>query len=244
VLDWATASKFRAGDNPARWGGNLKHLLAKPEKLTEDKRLAALPYAEIPDFMAALRQQSGVGARALEFAILTAARAGEVFGARREEIDLKAKLWVIPATRMKSGAEHRVPLAPRAREIHREMQAIRQGELVFPGRGGHRLSHEAMLRTLRAMGRGDVTAHGFRSTFRDWCGDRTNFPRDVAEAALAHSIGNKVETSYRRSDALAKRRRLMVAWDRYCAGQPMRARPARPKRATGSPNVVPIRAVG
>jgi integrase len=216
VLDWATASKFRAsGPNPARWKGHLEHLLAKAEK--QNKHLAALPFEEIPDFMAELRRQSGVGARALEFAILTAARTGEVLGAQWDEMDLPAKLWVIPAERMKAEKEHRVPLSDRAIAIVEEMRAAqRRGDLVFPGaKGRGRLSHEVMLRVLREIGRRNVTAHGFRSSFRDWAGDRTNFPRDVAEAALAHAVGNKVEAAYRRGSAFAKRRQLMAAWARF-----------------------------
>jgi integrase len=218
VLDWATTSKFRTGDNPARWKGHLEHLLAKPEGPSEDRRLAALPYTEIGAFMAQLRQQDGTAARALEFTILTAARAGESFGATWPEIDLPNKLWVIPSTRMKAGAEHRVPLSGAALAVLDEMRKIRQVELVFEGaRAGRPLSHEAMLRVLKAMGRGDLTAHGFRSTFRDWCGDMTNFPREICEAALAHAVGSKVEAAYRRGSALEKRRQLMDAWARYCA---------------------------
>jgi integrase len=218
VLDWATTSKFRKGDNPARWKGHLEHLLAKPEKPSEDKRLAALPYAEIGAFMFELRQQDGVAARALEFTILTAARAGETFGAAWSEIDISNNLWVIPSARMKAGAEHRVPLSGAALAVLDEMRTIRQAELVFEGaRAGRPLSHESMLRLLRAMGRDDLTVHGFRSTFRDWCGDMTNFPREICEAALAHTVGSKVEIAYRRGSAIEKRRQLMDAWARYCA---------------------------
>jgi integrase len=224
VLDWAAASKFRKGENPARWKGHLEHLLAKPEEPSEDRRLAALPYTEIPGFMAELRQQGGVRAQALKFAILTAARAGEVFGATWDEIDVANELWIVPGTRMKAGAEHRVPLSGAALAVLDEMRAIRDdttavpSSLVFPGaRRGRPLSHESMLRALRAMGRGDVTVHGFRSSFRDWCGDQTNFPREIAEAALAHTVGSKVEAAYRRGSALEKRHQLMAAWARYCA---------------------------
>jgi integrase len=218
VLDWATASKFRKGENPARWRGHLEHLLAKPEEPSEDKRLAALPYTEIPGFMAELHQQGGVRARALEFTILTAARAGETYGATWPEIDVSNKLWIIPSSRMKAGAEHRVPLSDAALAVLDEMGTIRQAELVFEGaRAGRPLSHESMLRVLRAMGRDDLTVHGFRSSFRDWCGDQTNFPREIAEAALAHNVGSRVEVAYRRGSALEKRRQLMAAWARYCA---------------------------
>jgi integrase len=223
VLSWASAGKLRQGENPARWRGHLEYLLGAKPAVSEDRRLAAMPYDEIPDFMAELRQQGGVGARALEFAILTAARPGEVYGATWAEIDVANELWVVPGTRMKAGAEHRVPLSGAALAVLDEMRAIREdttvpSSLVFPGaRRGRPLSHEAMLRALRAMGREDLTAHGFRSTFRDWCGDRTNFAREIAEAALAHAVGNKVELAYRRSSALEKRRQLMAAWARYCA---------------------------
>jgi integrase len=218
VLDWATTSKFRKGDNPARWKGHLEHLLAKPEKASEDKRLAALPYAEISALMAEVRQQEGVAARALEFTILTAARAGETFGATWLEMDVSNKLWVIPSSRMKAGVEHRVPLSGPTLAILDDMRTIRQGTLVFEGaRAGRPLSHESMLRVLRAMGRDNLTVHGFRSTFRDWCGDMTNFPREICEAALAHTVGSKVETAYRRGSALEKRRQLIDAWARYCA---------------------------
>jgi integrase len=219
VLDWATTSKFRTGDNPARWKGHLEHLLAKPEKASEDRRLAALPYTEMGAFMAELRRRDGTAARALEFTILTAARAGESFGTTWSEIDQKNdKLWVVPSQRMKAGAEHRVPLSGAALAVLNEMRKIRRTELVFEGaRAGRPLSHEAMLRVLKAMGRGDLTVHGFRSTFRDWCGDMTNFPREICEAALAHAVGSKVEAAYRRGSALEKRRQLMEAWAKYCA---------------------------
>jgi integrase len=233
VLDYATASGYRQGENPARWRGHLENLLPKLSRLVRVEHLAALPYAEIGAFMVELRRQDGVGARALEFAILTAARTGEVRGARWHEIDLPEKLWTVPAERMKAGEEHRVPLLQRAIEILDEMQAVRQGELVFPGRKvGRPLSHQAMLRALRAMGRADLTAHGFRSTFRDWAAETTNFPREVCEAALAHAVANKAEAAYRRGDLFMKRARLMAAWDRHCAAPAIAA------------DIVPLTAVG
>jgi integrase len=218
VLDWATARKYRQGDNPARWKGHLEFLLPKTARLARVEHHTALPYAEIGPFMCELRRQSSVGARALEFAILTASRTGEVLGARWDEIDLTEKTWTVPSARMKTGEQHRVPLVKRAIEILEEMLVICQGELVFPGaKAGRPLSHEAMLRALRAMKRDDLTAHGFRSTFRDWASERTNFPREVCEAALAHAVENRAEAAYRRGDLFAKRRQLMDAWARYSA---------------------------
>ena len=219
VLDWATARGYRKGENPARWKGHLENLLPKKSKVHRVKHHAALPYNEIGGFVAALRQQSGVAARALEFAILTAARSDEALGATWDEIDLGEGIWVVPAERMKKAdREHRVPLSDRAIEILGERKALRQGELVFPGSlTGRPLSHMAMLRVLEAMGRGDLTAHGFRSSFRDWSAECTNFPREVCEAALAHTIESKVEAAYRRGDLFQKRRQLMAAWARYCA---------------------------
>jgi integrase len=179
---------------------------------------AALPYAELAGFIAALRQQDGIGARVLEFAILTVARTGEVIGARWSEIDLETRLWVIPAERMKAGKEHRVPLSMPALAILHGMAAIRQGDFVFPGSRGNRLSSMAMFMTLRRMKREDLTTHGFRSSFSDWCAEQTNFPSEVREMALAHVVGDKVEAAYRRGDLFEKRRELMAAWARYADG--------------------------
>ena len=218
VLDWATTSRYRKGENPARRKGHLEHLLSKPEKPSEDRRHVALPYAEIGAFMPELRQQGPIAARALEFTILTAARAGETFGATWSEIYIEKKLWIIPSTRMKAGSEHRVPLSAAALAVLDEMRKIRDFGLIFEGaRAGRPLSHEAMLRVLRAMGRDDLTVHGFRSAFRDWCGDMTSFPRQICEAALAHTVGSYAEVAYRRGSALEKRRQLMEGWARYCA---------------------------
>jgi integrase len=167
--------------------------------------------------MAALWTREGLAARALEFAILTAARTGEVLGARWDEVDLEAKVWTLPASRMKGGREHRVPLSRAAVALLKNMQTVHPNDLVFPGdRRGKPLSNMSMLMTLRRMGRNDLTAHGFRSTFRDWAAECTNFPAEVAEAALAHVIGDKVEAAYRRGDLFEKRRRLMDAWAAYC----------------------------
>jgi integrase len=218
VLDWATARKFRQGGNPAQWKGHLEFLLPKTSRLARVERHAALPYPEIGDFMAALRRQSGVAAWALEFVVLTGVRTGEAREATWEEFgDLAEKTWTIPAERMKGDREHRVPLSDRAIEILDEMRAFRRGALVFPGaKVGRPLSHGAMLRVLAAMGRGDLTVHGFRSTFRDWAAECTNFPREVCDAALAHAVESKVEAAYRRSDLFQKRWQLMAAWARYC----------------------------
>jgi integrase len=229
VLDWCGAAGHREGANPARWSGHLEHLLPSPAKAKPAQHHAAMPVAELPAFMSELRAQQGTAARALEFAILTAARSGEVFGARWGEVE--GDVWVIPAERMKSGRKHEVPLSQRALAIIDEMAAQRQGELVFPGRDGLKpLGQTGLRHVLKQLGR-DVTAHGFRSAFRDWAGDHTHFPREVAEAALAHVIGDKAEQAYRRGNALDKRRKLMEAWGKYCAAPapagevvPMRAR--------------------
>jgi integrase len=186
VLDWATARGYRKGENPARWRGHLENLLPKKSKVQRVEHHPALPYDEMGAFMAALRKQGGIGARALEFLILTAARTGEVIGARWEEFDLDQRIWTVPAERMKGEREHRVPLSDRAFAIVEEMAAIRSGEFVFPGgQIGRPLSNMALLMTLRRMGRLDLTVHGLRSTFRDWAAERTNFPTEVAEMALS-----------------------------------------------------------
>jgi integrase len=217
VLDWAKVRGFRQGENPARWRGHLDALLPARGKVRRVRHHAALPYDEIGTFMAELREREGVAARALEFTILTAARTGEVLGARWEEINFQDKVWVVPPNRMKVAREHRVPLSRAAIAVLKQMQTVRRIELVFPGhRRGKPLSNMSMLMMLRRMGRSDLTAHGFRSTFRDWAAERTNFPREVAEAALAHVVGDKVEAAYRRGDLFEKRRRLMDAWAVHC----------------------------
>jgi integrase len=218
VLDWAKARGYRSGENAARWRGHLDHLLPARAKVQRIKHLTALPYDEIGAFMAALRQETSIAARALEFTILTAARTGEVLGATWDEIDLKAKIWIVPAERMKAGKTHRVALSAAAIAVLAGMQAIRQNEFIFPGQRG-RLSHKAMQLVLRRMERRDTTVHGTRSSFRDFAAERTNFPREVAEAALAHAIPNAVEAAYRRGDLFEKRRKLMEAWADYC-GKP------------------------
>ena len=216
VLDWATVRGYRTGDNPARWRGHLDKLLPARAKVRRVKHHAALPYDHLPDFMAALRAQEGISARALEFLILTAARTGEVIGAKSEEI--RGKVWTVPAGRMKGAKEHRVPLSEPSLAIVEKMRKEHPGVFVFPG-GKHAkpLSNMAMLALLERMGRADVTAHGFRSTFRDWAAERTSYASEVVEMALAHAIDNKVEAAYRRGDLFEKRSSLMAEWARFCA---------------------------
>jgi integrase len=222
VLDWAKVRGCRTGDNPARWRGHLDKLLPARGKVRKVEHHAALPYGELPGFLAALREQEGISARALEFTILTAARTGETIFARWSELDLLDKTWTIPAARMKAGREHRVPLSARALAILQEMQAHRHADdgFVFPGgKPGKPLSNMAFLRLLRRMKRDNLTAHGFRSSFKDWASDRTSFQNEIVEAALAHVVGSKVEQAYRRGDMFEKRRRLMQVWAEFC-GQP------------------------
>jgi integrase len=217
VLDWATARGYRQGENPARWRGHLENLLPKKSKVHRVEHHAAIPYTELADFMTALREQEGIGARALEFAILTCARTGEVRGANWDEVNLAERLWTIPAARMKAGKDHRVPLSAPAFAIVEEMARIRSGVFVFPGmRAGQPLSNMIFLMLLRRMGRGDLTAHGFRSSFSDWCAEQTSTPSEVREMALAHAVGDKVEAAYRRGDLFEKRRQIMAAWGRFC----------------------------
>jgi integrase len=221
ILDWATARGYRQGENPARWRGHLENLLPRPSKVRRVEHHAALAYPEIARFMVELRHQEGVGARALEFAILTAARTGEVIGAQWDEINTAERLWTVPAERMKGGREHRVPLSDAALAIVAQMAAIRSGDFVFPGgRANRPLSNMAFLMLLRRMGRGDLTAHGFRSSFRDWAAERTGFPAEVAEMALAHAVTDKVEAAYRRGDLFQKRRQLAETWAKFCAAPP------------------------
>lgn len=218
VLDWATVSGHRQGDNPARWRGHLDKLLPAPAKVAKVEHHAALPWCDIGAFMAALRAREGIAARAVEFAILTACRSGEVRLATWGEIDLDAGLWVIPATRMKAQREHRVPLSTAVLSLLSTMP--RTDGLIFPGAvTGRPLSDMSLTAVLRRMDRGDITVHGFRSTFRDWCSESVAnaFPREVCEHALAHSLPDKVEAAYRRGDLIEKRALLMQAWADYCA---------------------------
>jgi len=236
VLDWATVRGLRTGDNPARWKGHLDKLLPAKSKVSKVEHHAALPYKEVSALMADLRKQRGAGARALEFAILTAARTGEVIGATWNEFDLEHATWTIPAARMKAEKEHRVPLSPAAiavvstrREQQIEAERTRLSLMgqappndlgpqlfVFEGmRSGKGLSNMALLKVLERMGRSDLTTHGFRSTFRDWAAEMTEHRGEIVEMALAHTIAGKVEAAYRRGDLLEKRTHLMHDWAQY-----------------------------
>lgn len=217
VLDWATVSGYREGDNPARWRGHLENLLPSLNKKLRVKHHPALPFSEMGEFTESLRLQEGIAARALEFLILTAARTGETIGARWDEFDLTSGVWTIPASRMKAAVKHRIPLSTRALEIIQPLHNIRQSDYVFPGqKEGKLLTNMAMLELLRRMGRTGLTVHGFRSSFRDWASESTSFPRDVCEMALAHAIPNQAEAAYRRGDLIEKRRSLMEEWARHC----------------------------
>lgn len=218
VLDYATALRHRSGDNPARWRGHLEEALAKPSKIAKPVHHAALPYADMGEFMPKLRAEIGTAARAVEIIILTAVRTSEALNARWEEFDLKARTWTIPAARMKSGRPHSIPLSNQAVKVLLQMQEIFGAEgFVFPGaKEGKPLSNMAGLQLLKRMGHGDLTVHGFRSAFRDWAGEQTNFPREVAEAALAHVVKDKAEAAYARGSMFEKRAKLMQAWADYC----------------------------
>ena len=218
VLDAAKAQGLRSGENPARWRGHLDQLLPKRQRLTRGHH-AAMAFNELPAFMAALRGRSGNAARALEFTIFTAARSGEVLGARWMEIDLIRGAWTVPANRMKAGREHRVPLSNRALELVKYLHGNRSGEFIFPGEKSARpLSSMALGMVLRRMKITNATVHGFRSSFRDWAAERTHYSNEVCEAALAHVIENKAEAAYRRGDLFEKRRQLMQDWSEYCLG--------------------------
>lgn len=214
VLAWATVSGFRSGDNPARWRGHLDAVLAKPNKVKTVQHHAALPHEQLPEFLARLATQEGTAARALEFAILTAARSGEVRGATWEEFDLEAKVWTVPATRMKAGKEHRVPLTPAALALIKRQPQV--SEYVFAAPRGGTLSDMALSAVLRRM-KVDATVHGMRSTFRDWAGETTTFDRETIEHALAHRLKDKAEAAYARGSHFEKRRKLMEAWAKFCS---------------------------
>jgi integrase len=223
VLDWAKARGYRQDENPARWRGHLDKLLPARSKVRKVEHHAALPYRELPGFLIGLREQEGISARALEFTILTAARTGETIFAQWSEFDLLDKAWTIPAARMKAGREHRVPLSARVLAVLEEMQARRHtdGGFVFSGdKLGKPLSNTAFLRLLRRMDRDDLTAHGFRATFKTWASERTNFPNEIVETSLAHIVGSKVEQAYQRGDLFEKRRRLMQQWATFCTTAP------------------------
>ena len=216
VLNYAATHRWRSGENPARWRGHLENVLPRPSRIRKVEHHAALPWREIGAFITTLTKQEGVAATALHFAILTAARTGEVIGAHWSEIDLRHAVWTIPAEHTKANREHRVPLSDAALSVLREVGELRSGDFVFPGaKAGAGLSNMAMLVLLRRMGRGDLTAHGFRSSFRDWCSE-TGRPSDLAEAALAHTLGSKTQVAYQRGDLLDRRRRLMDEWARFC----------------------------
>jgi integrase len=217
VLDAAKAKGFRNGENPARWRGHLDHLLPRRSKLARGHH-AAMPYEDVAGFIDKLRKREATAALALELCILTAARSGEILGMQWSEIDFDKEVWTVPAHRMKAGREHRVPLSPRAVAIVRQLEELKASKFVFPGQARNKpLSNMAMEMMLRRMNIQDATVHGFRSSFRDWAGNVSNFPREVVETALAHVVGDKAEQAYRRSDALEKRRKLMEAWCAYCS---------------------------
>jgi integrase len=234
VLAWAQVNGYRSGDNPARWRGHLELALPKRSDVAKVEHHAALPYQNVPAFMLALGQREGVAPVALQFLILTAARTGEVIGARWSEVDFENAVWTVPASRMKAGREHKVPLSKPAVDLLRSLYRENGNEHLFIGsRNGTPLSNMALIALLRRMGH-DVTAHGFRSSFRTWAAEQTNFAREVGEAALAHTIPDKVERTYKRTTLFDKRRQLMAAWARYCTTSP-----PTPKRERGS-NVVTI----
>jgi len=222
VIDYALAHGWRTAPNPARWRGHLDAILPTPGKVRRVRHHAALPYRELPQFITALGEQPGVGARALAFAILTAGRTGEVLGARWREFNMAERLWTIPGERMKAGRAHRVPLSDAALALLG--MPGKPDAFVFPGRKpGAPLSNMTLLVTLRRMGRPDLTTHGFRSTFSDWCAERTAFPSEVRKMALAHAVADKVEAAYRRGDLFRKRHQLMEAWAKFCATRPRSA---------------------
>ncbi len=217
ILDWATVQELRQGENPARWKGHLDHLLPAPTKLKRVQHHKALPYQDMYDLMLELTTADGTSALGLRFLILTAARSGEVRLATWNEIDLEKKTWTIPAERMKAGKEHIVPLCSQAIDILKTMEKYRESDLIFSGTKKDRpLSDMAFTQLLRRLDKTDITAHGFRSSFRDWAGETTAFPREVIEAALAHQLKDKTEAAYFRSNLLEKRRKLMDAWDKHC----------------------------
>ena len=225
VLNAAKAERLRSGENPAAWRGHLDATLPRPNNLLRGHH-AALPYLELPAFMDELRKRTGVAANALEFVILTATRTSEALNATWDEFDLETEVWRVPGVRMKARVEHRVPLSRRVMEILRDLGRDRQdvGNFVFVGqRLGSPLSNMALLMMLRRMKRGDITAHGFRSTFSDWAAEVSSFTGELRETALAHTIQNKGERAYRRGDALGKRREMMEAWANWCVPRPEQA---------------------
>ena len=218
VLSWATVRGYRQGDNPARWRGHLDQLLPIPSKVNGREHHAALPYKTVPTFVARLRSQVGMGARALEFVILCAARSGEAREASWAEVDIDTRVWTVPANRMKAGREHRVPLSDAAWALLPSSSSRNPSDLLFPSQKGAALSDMTLTAVMRRM-QVDAVPHGFRSSFRDWCAEQTDYPREVAEMALAHAIGDKVEAAYRRGDLFEKRTVLMQVWADFCAGK-------------------------
>jgi integrase len=212
ILDWAKTHGYRVGENPARWRGHLENLLPSHAKVRKIEHFAAIPYSEMPNFLADLREEGSVFARALEFLILTAARSGEVLGATWPEINLEQRVWIIPAARMKAGREHRVPLSDAA------LALLHRGEGFVFGNRRKPIAGMSLRTLLQRMGR-EATIHGFRSSFRDWAAEQTDFPSEVVEMALAHVVGNKVETAYRRTDLFDRRRELMNAWAQFCSSE-------------------------
>ena len=215
IIDWATVRGFRSGDNPARWRGHLDHLLPKPSKVTKVEHHAAVAFDKLPEFFERLRRQEGTGARALAFLILTGARSGEVRGATRGEVDFEAAVWTVPGERMKASREHRVPLSEAALLLVGASKDEGGEALLFPAPRGGQLSDMTLSAVMRRM-KVPAVPHGFRSTFRDWCAECTDFPKEVAEMALAHAISDKVEAAYRRGDLFDKRRQLMEHWATFC----------------------------
>ena len=229
IMDWATVRKLRSGENPARLRGHLDKLLPKIQRRKRIKHHPALPYDGMADFMKELRKQDGDAALALEFLILTLARTGEVIAAEPKEIDYTKKLWVIPGARMKAGKEHRIPLCDRAIEISKSRP---EGQFLFAGRNPKKpMSNMAMLQLLERMGRTDITVHGFRTTFRTWAAERTTYPRELCEMALAHNIASDVEKAYQRSDLFEKRRELLETWAAFVCGQSAKVIPIGKKAA-------------
>ncbi len=229
ILDWATVRGHREGLNPARWRGHLDKLLARPSKVAKVEHHPALPIDQMPQFVSDLRGAAGLGARALEFAILTAARSGEVRGARWSEFDLGSKVWTVPASRMKAGREHRIPLSDAAVQLLGRLPRSGDSELVFAAPRGGELSDMTLTAVLRRM-QLNAVPHGFRSTFKDWASERTAYPNEMSELALAHAVGDKTEAAYRRGDMFERRRRMMDDWAKFLATPP------------GQGAVVPIRA--
>jgi integrase len=231
ILDWATVKKYRSGDNPALWRGRLDKLLPKRTKVQKPVHFAAMDYRDVPEYFQSLRKRDSVATRALAFTILTAARNGEARAVTTDEIDGSAKVWVIPDSRMKADREHRVPLSPEALKILKEMEPFQRhtDNYIFPGQARDKPISEASLLKVVKQNDSTLTVHGFRSSFRDWCAEQTSFPREVAEAALAHSVKDKTEAAYQRGDLFEKRRILMDHWAQYCL------------KGVGTTKVVPIR---